>query len=136
MRSRLLLIARQRHFVWPAAGAADLAHRCRAGDEERGLHNGDVPAASPCAIVLLVVQIALCTLLVTASLVAVRGMQRSLRAPLGVEPQGVTLATTDLDMANLSGDQVLAVAEAHDRRGRAYSWSDGGGYDPAQRRRR
>ena len=34
--------------------------------------------------VLLVVQIALCTLLVTASLVAVRGMQRSLRAPLGV----------------------------------------------------
>jgi predicted permease len=57
--------------------------------------------------VLLVVQISLCTLLVTASLVAVRGMQRSLRAPLGVEPQGVTLATGDLDMANLTGDQVL-----------------------------
>jgi len=58
--------------------------------------------------VLLVVQIALCTLLVTASLVAVRGMQRSLRAPLGVQPQGVMLATGDLDMANLTGDQVLA----------------------------
>ena len=58
--------------------------------------------------VLLGVQIALCTLLVTASLVAMRGMQRSLHAPLGVEPQGVTLATTDLDMANLSGDQVIA----------------------------
>ena len=57
--------------------------------------------------VLLMVQIALCTLLVTASLVAVRGMQRSLRAPLGVQPQGVTLAAGDLDMANLSGDQVL-----------------------------
>ncbi|HTU49039.1 MAG TPA: ABC transporter permease [Acidobacteriaceae bacterium] len=57
--------------------------------------------------VLLVVQIALCTLLVTASLVAARGMQRSLRAPLGVQPQGVTLATGDLDMANLTGDQVL-----------------------------
>ena len=57
--------------------------------------------------VLLVVQISLCTLLVTASLVAVRGMQRSLRAPLGVQPQGVTLATGDLDMANLTGDQVL-----------------------------
>ena len=56
--------------------------------------------------VLLVVQIALCTLLVTASLVAVRGMQRSMRAPLGVQPQGVTLATGDLDMANLTGDQV------------------------------
>ncbi|MFZ0518110.1 MAG: ABC transporter permease [Acidobacteriaceae bacterium] len=58
--------------------------------------------------VLLVVQIALCTLLVTASLVAARGMQRSLQAPLGVEPQGVTLATADLNMANLTGDQMLA----------------------------
>jgi predicted permease len=58
--------------------------------------------------ILLVVQIALCTLLVTASLVAVRGMQRSLHAPLGIQPQGVTLANGDLDMANLTGDQVLA----------------------------
>jgi predicted permease len=57
--------------------------------------------------VLLVIQIALCTLLVTASLVAARGMQRSLHAPLGVQTQGVTLATGDLDMANLTGDQVL-----------------------------
>jgi predicted permease len=57
--------------------------------------------------VLLVVQIALCTLLVTASLVAVRGMQRSLRAPLGVQPQGVVLAHGDLDMANYSSEQVL-----------------------------
>ena len=38
--------------------------------------------------VLLVVQIALCTLLVTASLVAVRGMERSLHAPLGFRPAG------------------------------------------------
>ena len=57
---------------------------------------------------LLGVQIALCTLLVTASLVAMRGMQRSLHAPLGVQPRGVTLATADLDMVNLTGDQVLA----------------------------
>jgi predicted permease len=57
---------------------------------------------------LLVVQIALCTLLVTASLVAVRGMQRSLRAPLGVQPQRVVLAHGDLDMANYSAEQVLA----------------------------
>jgi predicted permease len=47
---------------------------------------------------LLGVQIALCTLLVTASFVAVRGMQRSLRAPLGFQPQGVLLAQTDLHM--------------------------------------
>jgi len=48
--------------------------------------------------VLLGVQIALCTLLVTASFVALRGMQRSLHAPLGFEPQGTTLAVTDLHM--------------------------------------
>ena len=41
--------------------------------------------------VLLGVQIALCTLLVTASLVALRGLQRSLRAPLGFQPEGVML---------------------------------------------
>jgi predicted permease len=47
---------------------------------------------------LLGVQIALCTLLVTASFVAVRGMQRSLKAPLGFQPQGVLIAQTDLHM--------------------------------------
>ena len=47
---------------------------------------------------LLGVQIALCTLLVTASLVALRGMQRSLHAPLGFQPPGVLLADTDLHM--------------------------------------
>ena len=53
--------------------------------------------------VLLMVQIALCTLLVTASLVAVRGMQRSLHAPLGIQPQGVMLASGDLNMASYPG---------------------------------
>lgn len=47
---------------------------------------------------MLGVQIALCTVLVTASFVALRGMQRSLRAPFGFEPKGVTLAVTDLHM--------------------------------------
>jgi predicted permease len=53
--------------------------------------------------VLLAIQIALCTLLVTASLVAVRGMQRSLHAPLGFQPQGVMLASGDLNMASYPG---------------------------------
>jgi len=48
--------------------------------------------------VLLAVQITLCTFLVTASLVALRGMQRSLHAPLGFQPQGAVLAETDLHM--------------------------------------
>jgi len=46
---------------------------------------------------LLGAQIAICTLLVTASLVAVRGMARTLNAPLGFQPQGAMLA--DLDVA-------------------------------------
>jgi predicted permease len=45
---------------------------------------------------LLGVQVALCTLLVTSAFVALRGMQRSLHAPLGFQPQGVVLAQTDL----------------------------------------
>jgi predicted permease len=47
---------------------------------------------------LLGAQIALCTLLVTASFVALRGMQRSLHAPLGFQPQQALLAQTDLHM--------------------------------------
>ena len=45
---------------------------------------------------LLAAQIAICTLLVTASLVAVRGMVRALHAPLGFQPQGAVLADVDL----------------------------------------
>lgn len=59
--------------------------------------------------VLLGIQIAICTLLVTASLVAVRGMQHSLHAPLGFQPQGVTLAVTDLTMAGYREEQFLGV---------------------------
>jgi predicted permease len=53
---------------------------------------------------LLGAQIAICTLLVTSSLVAVRGMVRALHAPLGFQPQGAMLA--DLDLA---GDGDVAV---------------------------
>jgi predicted permease len=48
---------------------------------------------------LLGVQIAICTLLVTASLVAVRGMVHALDAPLGFEPQGAMLVDIDLSQA-------------------------------------
>jgi predicted permease len=59
--------------------------------------------------VLLIVQIVVCTLLVTASLVAVRGMRRALHIPLGFEPQQVTLAQADLRMAGYSGETALRV---------------------------
>jgi predicted permease len=55
---------------------------------------------------LLVVQIAICAVLVTSSLVAVRGLARSLHSNFGFVPQNAMLVSTDLDMAGYSGDQV------------------------------
>jgi predicted permease len=56
--------------------------------------------------VLLVVQIAICAVLVTSSLVAVRGLARSLKNNFGFVPQNVTLVESDLQMGGYSGDRV------------------------------
>ena len=56
--------------------------------------------------VLLVVQIAICAVLVTSSMVAVRGLARSLHDDFGFEPQNTMLVDTDLSMAGYSGDRV------------------------------
>jgi predicted permease len=56
---------------------------------------------------LLGAQIAICMLLVTASLVAVRGMVRILHAPLGFQPQGAILADMDLSLVEPDGDVPL-----------------------------
>jgi predicted permease len=58
---------------------------------------------------LLCVQIALCALLVTASLVSLRGMQHSLHAAIGFVPQGAVLATTDMHMAGYTNESALPV---------------------------
>ena len=55
---------------------------------------------------LLVVQIAICAVLVTSSLVAVRGLSRSMRSNFGFEPRDAMLVSTDLDMAGYSAEQV------------------------------
>ncbi len=55
---------------------------------------------------LVGVQIAICAVLVTSSMVAVRGLQRSLHSNFGFEPQNTILADTDLSMAGYSGDGV------------------------------
>ncbi|HEX4021500.1 MAG TPA: ABC transporter permease [Acidobacteriaceae bacterium] len=49
---------------------------------------------------LLGFQIAICCLLVTASLVALRGLGRTLHANFGFNPNGVTVAAADLQLAN------------------------------------
>jgi predicted permease len=58
---------------------------------------------------LLGAQIAICTLLVTASLVAVRSMDRVLHVPLGFEPQGAMLVDLYLDSTGQTPD----AADAH-----------------------
>lgn len=56
--------------------------------------------------VLLVTQIAICAVLVTSSLVAVRGLVRSMHNNFGFTPDGAMLVQTDLRMAGYSDDRV------------------------------
>jgi len=55
---------------------------------------------------LLVVQIAICGVLVTSSLVAVVGLKRSLHGNFGFEPRNTMLAGVNLAMAGYRGDSV------------------------------
>jgi predicted permease len=59
--------------------------------------------------VLLVVQIAICAVLVTASMVAMRGMARSTHSNFGFDPRNVFLVNTDLGMAGYGGDKIPAM---------------------------
>jgi predicted permease len=61
---------------------------------------------------LLGAQIAICMLLVTASLVAVRGMVRLLHAPLGFQPHSVMLAEMDLSLVEPDGEVPLKKKKA------------------------
>jgi predicted permease len=56
--------------------------------------------------VLLVIQIAICAVLVTSSLVAVRGLVRSLHNDFGFRPQNALLLGSDLRMAGYAEDRV------------------------------
>jgi predicted permease len=56
--------------------------------------------------VLLALQIALCAVLITSSLVAIRSLQHSLNDRFGFEPKDSMLISADLHYAGYSGDQV------------------------------
>jgi predicted permease len=58
---------------------------------------------------LLGAQIAICAVLVTSSMVAVRGLERSLHGNYGFETRNAMLVSTNLAMAGYSGDTVLAM---------------------------
>jgi len=55
---------------------------------------------------LLAVQIAICAVLVTSSMVALRGMAQSLRASFGFDPRNAMLLETDLNIAGYRGERV------------------------------
>jgi len=54
---------------------------------------------------LLVVQVAICGVLVTSSFVAVRGLLRALHSDFGFNPRNATIVNTDLSMAGYSGER-------------------------------
>jgi len=58
---------------------------------------------------LLVAQIAICAVLVTSSLVAVRGLVRSLSSNYGFQPQNAMLVESDLRMAGYDNDHAAAI---------------------------
>jgi predicted permease len=58
---------------------------------------------------LLAVQIAICAVLVTSSLVAVRGLAHAMHSNFGFEPRNAMLVGADLHMAGYSGDRVPAI---------------------------
>jgi predicted permease len=59
--------------------------------------------------VLLVVQISICAVLVTSSLVAVRGLVRSLHSKFGFEPRNTMIAGVDLATAGYTVDKAPAM---------------------------
>ena len=56
--------------------------------------------------ILLAVQIAICAVLVTSSLVAVRGLARSLHSNFGFVPQNVVLVECDMHMAGYADERM------------------------------
>lgn len=56
---------------------------------------------------LLLVEVTLCCVLVTAAFVSVRGLARSLRAPLGFQPANVTILALNFGLAHYAGTAAL-----------------------------
>jgi len=59
--------------------------------------------------VLLAVQIAICAVLVTSSIVAVRGLEHAMHSNFGFEPQKSVLVGADLHTAGYSGDRLVSM---------------------------
>jgi predicted permease len=71
----------------------------------KGIPGGWVISRLAFRDVLVVLQVALCFVLVAASLVSLRSLQRSLKMPLGFEPRGVSIVSVDLGLAGYSEEK-------------------------------
>lgn len=82
-------------------------------DPYQGIKSGTTGSSNPRRLalrdLLLAGQIAVCAVLVTSSLVALRGMIRSLHANFGFVPENALQVNTDLDMAGYHGEQAAAM---------------------------
>jgi predicted permease len=67
---------------------------------------GPIGGAITARELLLAMQIAICGVLITSSMVAVRGLVRSLHGHFGFEPKNAMLVSADLHLAAYSGDRV------------------------------
>jgi hypothetical protein len=76
---------------------------------------------------LLVVQIAICAVLVTSSFVALRGLARSLHTNFGFEPRNAMLVDTNLTAGGLQRRPGTYLAKAHDRSHGGDSWRNASG---------
>jgi predicted permease len=82
-------------------------------DPYQGIKSGAAGWSRSCSLsfrdVLLTAQIAACAVLVTSSLVSIRGMMRSLHSNLGFNPENVAQVSTDLDMSGYKGGDVATM---------------------------
>ncbi len=102
-----LLLALASGFLFGAVPVRQVLHT----DPYQVIKSGSTRTFRRIAVrdLLLGAQIAICAVLVTSSMVAVRGLLRSLHSNFGFEPQNALLAETDLNMAGYRGDRVPAM---------------------------
>jgi len=100
-----LLLSLASAFLFGAVPVRQVLHT----DPYRVIKSGSITTVGRRVTVrdlLLVVQIAICAVLVTSSMVAVRGLVRSLHSSFGFEPRNAMLVETALSMAGYRGDAV------------------------------
>ncbi|HEY6253178.1 MAG TPA: ABC transporter permease, partial [Candidatus Angelobacter sp.] len=85
----------------PAAHASRTDAQAVLKGEQRGWRGGRLAMRD----VLVVLQVALCFVLVSACLFSLRGLQQSLSLHLGFQPDGVSVVGFDLGMAGYTEDQ-------------------------------